>query len=185
MLAVTRGTFTLVRHAMPSAVPDEDPSTWRLGPEGLAASRELSRVLPNTDRVVSSPEPKAVATAQLTTGREPQLDLRLVEVRRPSDWNTEHRSDVRRYLAGEELDGWEGHEDVLSRMTEAMTEHLTADPDGDLVVFTHGIGSTLWLERAVGIDAISWWSHLRYPDAWAVDLDAASVLRLPERTSAA
>ena len=115
---VTSEAFTLVRHAMPQQVPDEDPSTWRLGPEGVAAARQLSSVVPQDTYLVASPEPKACATALLVTGREPALDVRLVEVRRPSRWNSAHRSDARRYLSGESVIGWEDQDDVIGRISE-------------------------------------------------------------------
>ncbi|MBA3339645.1 MAG: histidine phosphatase family protein, partial [Geodermatophilaceae bacterium] len=163
---MTSRAFTLVRHAMPAQIPDEDPSTWRLGPEGVAAARRLSRLVDADPYVVASAEPKASATALLVTGREPALDLRLVEVRRPSRWNAEHATDARRYLSGQDVPGWENQQDVVRRMAESLDEHRELTGRRRLVVVGHGISAALWVASALSIDAVTWWRALRFPDVW-------------------
>jgi broad specificity phosphatase PhoE len=175
---VTFGAFTLLRHAMPQQVPDEDPSTWRLGPEGVAAARKLSGLLSENPYVVASAEPKASATALLVTGRDPALDLRLVEARRPSRWNSEHRSDARRYLSGEDVHGWEAQSDVLRRIGESLDDHQSRAGSRQLVVVGHGISTSLWIAATLGIDAVRWWKSLRFPDAWEIDLLALRANRI-------
>lgn len=166
---MTSSAFTLVRHARSQQIPDEDPSTWRLGPEGVAGARQLSALMSDDPYVVASPEPKASATALLITGREPVLDLRLVEVRRPSQWNSEHRSDARRYLDGQEIGGWEAQEDVVRRVGEALDDHRRRAGNQRLIVVGHGISAALWVAATLGIDAARWWKSLRFPDAWEID----------------
>ena len=175
---MTSEAFTLVRHAMPQQVPDEDPSTWRLGPEGVAAARQLSSVVPQDTYLVASPEPKACATALLVTGREPALDVRLVEVRRPSRWNSAHRSDARRYLSGESVIGWEDQDDVIRRISESLDDHQERAGQRRLVVVGHGISPTLWVAAALGHDAVRWWKSLRFPDAWEIDLHTLRAHRI-------
>lgn len=163
---------------MPQQIPDEDPSTWRLGPEGVAGARRLASLLSDNPYVVASPEPKASATALLVTGREPALDLRLVEVRRPSRWNTEHRSDARRYLGGEEVAGWEAQDDVVRRLGESLDEHQNLAGQRRLVVVVHGISASLWIAATLGLDAVRWWKSLRFPDAWEIDPHALRANRI-------
>lgn len=177
---VTFGAFTLVRHAMPHQVPDEDPSTWRLGPEGLAGARRLSNLVPSDTYLVASPEPKAAATALLITGREPALDVRLVEVRRPSDWNSAHLDDAQRYLGGEEVTGWERRHDVVQRFDEAVYEHSELAGSRRMVVVGHGISASLWIAARLGLDPVDWWKSLRFPDAWEIDVKIQSAHRLAE-----
>lgn len=168
----------LVRHAMPLQVPGDDPSTWGLGPEGVAAARQLSATLPDNPYVVSSPEPKAVATALTGTGRYPTLDLRLVEVRRPPEWVSNHRELARRYLEGEPIDGWEDRDDVVMRMDAAIQEYLDEASSRPLVVVGHGISAALWMSRRLRVDAASWFTELAFPDTWEIDLDSIDARRL-------
>lgn len=163
---------------MPQQIPDEDPSTWRLGPEGVAAARKLSGLVSDDPYVVASAEPKASATALLATGREPALDLRLVEVRRPSRWNTDHRSDARRYLRGEDVTGWEAQDDVVRRVGDSLDDHRERAGQRHLVVVGHGISAALWIAATLGIDAVRWWKSLRFPDAWDIDLVALHARRI-------
>lgn len=163
---------------MPQLVPDTDPSTWRLGPEGLAAARRLSSVIPESTYVVSSPEPKASATALLITGREPALDLRLVEVRRPSRWNLAHRRDAKRYLGGQDVPGWEDRDDVVHRVSESLDAHLELAGSRRLLVVGHGISAALWVAATLGINAVRWWKSLRFPDAWEIDLNSRRTHRI-------
>lgn len=174
----TSRCLTLVRHAMPLQIPGEDPSTWGLGPEGVAAARRLSDTLPDDPYVVASPEPKAVATALTGTGRQPTLDLRLVEVRRPADWVADHRTRALRYLRGEAQDGWEDRDDVMMRMDAAIQEHLDHAAGRRLVVVGHGMSAALWMSRRLRVDAAQWWMGLAFPDTWEVDLDAVDAHRL-------
>jgi len=175
---VTFDAFTLVRHAMPAQIPDEDPSTWRLGPEGVAAARQLSTLVGIDPYVVASAEPKASATALLVTGREPALDLRLVEVRRPSRWNSEHVTDARHYLSGQDVVGWESQDDVLRRIGESLDDHRELAGQRRLVVFGHGISAALWVAAALRIDAVAWWRSLRFPDVWEIDRHARTAHRI-------
>lgn len=175
---VTFGAFTLVRHAMPQQIPDEDPSTWRLGPEGVAAARQLSSLVGSDPYVVASAEPKASATALLVTGRVPALYLRLVEVRRPSRWNAEHVTDARRYFSGQDVTGWETQDDVVRRIGESLDEHRERAGQRRLVVFGHGISAALWVAAALRIDPVTWWRSLRFPDMWEIDVHGLTARRI-------
>ena len=175
---MTSGAFTLIRLAMPQRAPDEDPSTSRLGPEGIAAARQLSSLVPHDTYVVASPEPKASATALLITGREPVLDLRLSEVARPSRWNTLHRRHVRRYLSGHYVTGWEDQEAVVGRVGDALADHRDRAGQQRLVVVGHGISAALWVATTLGLDAVRWWTSLHISDAWDIDLTSLCARRI-------
>jgi len=146
----------LVRHAMPELIPEVPHHLWELGESGRAAARALAARLPADARIVTSDEPKARQTAEeivAVRGGTLTVDAGLREAARPATWNQDYRDDARRYVGGEQLDGWEPHAAVIERFTVAAR--------GDIVV-THGVAMTLYL--GAGVD---FWADLRFPDAWS------------------
>jgi len=121
----------LVRHA--AAVVDRAvPSPlWQLSAEGRSAAAQLQ--LPAGDALTSSEE-EARETARLA-GLDATPDDRLREVVRP--WSDDYEADVRRYLAGDPLSGWEPREAALARLHAAL-----AGFDG--VAVTHGLAIALY-----------------------------------------
>jgi 2,3-bisphosphoglycerate-dependent phosphoglycerate mutase len=151
-----------VRHAPVEPQLDRPASTWELTPEGRADAEELARRLGPVARVVSSPEAKAVATAEpiaRVSGVELELDERLREVRRETNAPTyeAHRAAVRRYFEGEAVDGWEPREEALTRFRAAVD-----GVDGAAVV-THATVLSLFL--GYGFEQ---WKRIALPDviAW-------------------
>jgi broad specificity phosphatase PhoE len=148
----------LVRHAPVELDLDRPAHTWELTPEGRADAEELALRLPAVSRVLSSPEAKAVATAEpiaRVAGVEVELDERLREVRRDAnlpDYDA-HREAVRRYLAGKPVDGWEPREQVLTRVRAAVV-----DVDNAAVV-SHGMALSLLL--GYGFEQ---WNRIALPD---------------------
>jgi broad specificity phosphatase PhoE len=151
----------LVRHAPVELRLDEPAHTWPLTDEGLAAAEELARKLPRVARVVSSPEPKALGTAEpiaQASGVEVEVDDRLREVERAANLPTydEHRAAVRRYLDGEEVDGWEPRDVALRRVREAV------DGLDDAAFVSHGMLLSLLLGYS-----FEQWNRIALPDAIA------------------
>lgn len=106
---------------------------WRLSDEGRAAAAALE--LPELP-VLSSTERKALDTAALA-GWAATPDDRLREVTRPFHGGGTYEERVRRYLAGEELDGWEPRARALARLRAAL--------DGfDGIAVTHGLAISLY-----------------------------------------
>jgi probable phosphoglycerate mutase len=148
----------LVRHAPVELRLDDPASTWPLTEEGRAAAEELARALPPVSAVRSSPEHKAVGTAEpiaRACGVEVELDERLREVERAANLPTfdAHRDAVRRYLAGEPVAGWEPHERALGRVREAV-----AGLDAAAVV-SHGMLLSLLLGYS-----FEQWNRIALPD---------------------
>jgi len=178
------GTEVLVRHAMALADTDSQPSEWTLGPAARAAAAELAlhASLGDVVSLVSSPEPKAAATASAFAARvglEVVIDDRLVEVHRP--WVGEgYRAAAHRYLSGEELDGWEPHKEVAARVEAAIDDQRRASRPGEVVVVGHGLSLSLRLEALFPLpfDAYGFWCRLAFPDAWRVDLDELTLTRV-------
>jgi broad specificity phosphatase PhoE len=133
-----------VRHAAVELQLDRPASTWELTPEGRADAEMLARRIAPVGRVLSSPEPKALATAEPIARLSAVLvedDARLREVARAANAPTyeAHRDAVRRYLDGEEVDGWERRDDALTRFRAAVS-----DVD-DAAVVTHATVLSLFL----------------------------------------
>jgi broad specificity phosphatase PhoE len=147
-----------VRHAQVVLELDRPAATWRLSPEGRKAAGELARMVGPVPRVLSSPEPKALATAEplaRVSGVALEVDDRLREVDRHINLQTEdeHRAAVRAYLEGGDVAGWEPGEDARARFAAALE---TVD---DAAVVTHATVLSLFL--GYGFEQ---WSRLSLPD---------------------
>ena len=146
----------LVRHAQVELLDGVPAPLWELTAEGRAAAEELAQRLPRFARVVSSPEPKAVGTAEPiahASGVELELDERLREVARAIGLVDDYEDRVRRYLGGEALAGWEPREEARARVVAAL--------DGlDGCAVSHGLAISLELGYS-----FERWRGLRLPDA--------------------
>jgi broad specificity phosphatase PhoE len=148
-----------VRHAQVVVDLEQPASAWRLSAEGRAAAEELARRLSPVARVVSSTEPKAVATAEplaRLSGVQLELDDRLREVERAANLPdaASHRAAVRAYLGGEDVDGWEGRAAARARFADAL-ERVR-----DAAVVTHATVLALFL--GYDFDA---WARIGLPEA--------------------
>lgn len=173
-----------MRHAMARADPDQEPSQWELGPASRTAAADLAlrAQLGEVVALVSSPEPKARATAEAFADRlglEVRTDDRLVEARRP--WVGEgYRFAAHRYLGGDEPEGWEPRREVADRIATAIVELRDDVGPGELVVVGHGLGLSLHLEDIFRgpFDPYGFWCRLAFPDAWRVDRHELTLSRV-------
>lgn len=168
--------ITYVRHAMAVQADGVHPTLWHLDDVGRAdAARMAERleVAPVIGRLVASTEPKALETAEAIAARwgsELITDERLREAVRP--WiGPGYRAIVHRYLRGDLPEGWEPHDDVASRMAEAVSDAVAAAKDRPVVLVSHGLALSLHLGERLGrdFDRESFWRSLAFPDAWALD----------------
>lgn len=183
------GTEVLVRHAMAAADERHPPDRWELGPEGRGAAAELAlhAKLGDVAAIVSSTEPKALATAAAfaaRTGHPVQPDDRLVEVARP--WVGDgYRTAARRYLIGDEPEGWEPRHVVADRFAAAIDDARAEVGDGELLVISHGLSLSLHLEAVFPLpfDVYGFWCRLAFPDAWRIDHEELTLTRVATRES--
>jgi len=180
--------LVLVRHAEVRADPSQPADQWSITDDGRAASRALGETIrrahPTLRTIAASSETKAVETATALkerlqvagSGVEVAVDHRLREVGRP--WTDDHgayKALVARYLAGEEPTGWEPRDAVVERLSAALHD-LTND--GPALAVSHGIAMTVWLASVTtDLDAIGFWTGLRFPDAWVVQRDEGTLQR--------
>lgn len=167
----------LVRHAMPEVVRGAPPRSWGLGERGredcvLLAHALAGRALAGA---FSSTEPKARQTADviaLRLGLHVVVeDVRFGEVERPAAWAADHRDLVRRYLEGEDHDGWEARGAAIARFGAAAAAARGRAGGGDILIATHGTVMALWAGAITGMaDPAAWWASLTFPDAWRINL---------------
>jgi broad specificity phosphatase PhoE len=160
----------LIRHVEVALRAGTPPEEWLPTPAGLEAAERLAleSFAPGLTLVASSPEPKAVATARplsAATGAELRVEDDLREARRPGTPILERDAYVAlvaRYLAGEEVPGWEPAAAARARFA-ACVERVAAGGRGPLAVVTHGLVLSLYL--GYGVEE---WRALRLPDVRAV-----------------
>jgi broad specificity phosphatase PhoE len=161
----------LVRHGRPlpeEGVPARD---WRLDPAGFDdvwALRESGR-LPSEAVWFTSPEPKAVETAQLLTEREVGVVEGLREhVRDTTDWIDDFPAVVRRAFedpATPAYAGWEPLADCRARVTAAVAAIRSVHREEDLVLVGHGTAWTLLVSELTREPAdLDRWRALAMPD---------------------
>jgi broad specificity phosphatase PhoE len=164
-------TLYLVRHGRSRPEPGRTPAEWELDPEGyddVWALRRSGR-LPDDVPWFSSPEPKAVQTAQLLTDGEVGIVAGLCEhVRDTTDWIPDFAGTVRRAFDRPEessYDGWEPLAACRDRVTTTVRGLLADHPGSDLVLVGHG---TAWTVLVAELNAaepdLTRWSALAMPD---------------------
>jgi broad specificity phosphatase PhoE len=163
---------------MPAVDPAADPATWELGADGRVAARALRTALPPGALGFASDEPKAWQTLAPDGERGVIRDGRLGEVRRAEPFSDDFRRPRREYLTGAEHEDWEPRQAVVARFAAAVTAARQLAGSRDLVIATHGMAMTLWLDAELGLDdAVRFWDDLRFPDLFRVDLRAGAVKR--------
>ena len=159
---------------MPEVDARRSPAAWDLTEGGQGAARALRAAIPEGVVVLSSSERKAVRTAQLATGRDPQQDPRFGEVIRPGE---PHDEDVRArraaWVRGEpdaRHRGWESPSSAALRFGAALHEQKTEE----LLIATHGMVLVAWLvsigQVRPGAEAERFWTDLAFPDLLSIDL---------------
>ncbi|MCW2794377.1 MAG: hypothetical protein JWO76_3475 [Nocardioides sp.] len=164
-------TLFLVRHGRPAPLPGTPPHLWELDPAGFDdvwALRESGR-LPARATWFCSPEPKAVATAQLLTESDVGVldDLR-EHVRETSVWLEDFSGTVRRAFAQPDLpayDGWEPLAACRDRVVPAVRRVLDVHAGEDVVLVGHGTAWTVLVAELTGAEPdLERWGSLAMPD---------------------
>jgi broad specificity phosphatase PhoE len=164
---------------MPYVRPHVDPAAWPLSAAGRMAARQLMAKIPVDSVLVASDEPKAWQTLSPDGDRHVLRDNRLGEVRRAERFTSDFERVRRDYVGGQDLEGWEPRVQVCQRFAAAVTEAMQAASDRDLVVASHGMAMTIWLNQTISLpDPEAFWADLKFPDLLLVDLPAHSAVKL-------
>ncbi|HEU5037049.1 MAG TPA: histidine phosphatase family protein [Nocardioides sp.] len=161
----------LVRHGRPRIEPGLLPSAWELDPAGfddIWALRESGR-LPTRAHWFTSPEAKAIATAQLLTDADVGIvDALREQVRETADWIEHFDATVRRAFAEPEVpayDGWEPLAVTRDRVVTVARSLLEEHAGEDLVLVGHGTAWTVLAAELTGSEPdLDRWATLGMPD---------------------
>ncbi|HEU4810784.1 MAG TPA: histidine phosphatase family protein [Nocardioides sp.] len=177
-------TLFLVRHGRSAPTPGTPPHLWELDPAGFDdvwALRESGR-LPRRASWFCSPEPKAVATAQLLTENDVGVldDLR-EHVRDTPDWIEDFPGTVARAFAEPDLsayDGWEPLASCRDRVVPAVERLLDVHGGEDVVLVGHGTAWTVLVAALTGAapDLVRW-AGLAMPDLIVVPDEPGALAR--------
>ena len=161
----------LVRHGRSAPRPGAPPHLWELDPAGFDdvwALRESGR-LPARAAWFCSPEPKAIATAQLLTESDVGVldDLR-EHVRLTGDRIDDFAGTVRRAFEHPGLpayDGWEPLAECRDRVVTAVHRVLDVHAGEDVVLVGHGTAWTVLVAALTGTPPdLDRWESLGTPD---------------------
>ncbi len=169
----------LVRHGAPAAQPGAPTSEWPLDaaavPDVLAL-RSSGR-LPETSAWYTSPEPKAVATAELLHGGQVGVVPELREQRRGAapwfddagEWEGRVRAAFA-YPGRAVVPGWEPLGQTRDRLLPAVRRLLERHVGEDLVLVGHGTAWTLLVAELTGTPPdLGRWQLMTMPDLLTVD----------------
>jgi broad specificity phosphatase PhoE len=169
-------TLLFVRHSLVEIVPGVPVREWRLSDEGRRRAQMLAEhVAPYAPvRLVSSVEPKALATAEIL-GERLGLGVEAVaglhEHERSSGvflGQEEFAAALARFFAAprERVFGDESAAEVLARFSAAVRKVTAQAPSGApgaLLTVTHGTALALYVAAAVGLDACAFWRERGLP----------------------
>lgn len=168
-------TLHLVRHGRPAIVPGTPAADWDLDPaayDDVWALRSSGR-LPTRAAWFTSPEPKAVQTAQLLTDAEVGALPDLREHERTGEWILDFAGAVRRAFDDPDnaaVPGWEPLSACRARVVPAVRRVLDVHGDDDVVIVGHGTAWTLVVADLTGrLPDLDRWNTLAMPDLITVD----------------
>jgi len=165
----------LVRHGRSAPRPGVPAHEWELDPAGfddIWALRESGR-LPERAVWFTSPEPRAIATAQLLHEGEVGVVLDLREhVRETADWLADFPDTVERAFAEPEApayDGWEPLAACRDRVVRAVRGILSAHAEEEVVLVGHGTAWTVLVAELTGeAPDLARWRSMAMPDLLVV-----------------
>lgn len=168
-------TLHLVRHGRPTMTPGVPAAEWDLDPaayDDVWALRSSGR-LPARAAWFTSPEPKAVQTAQLLTDARVGVLPDLREHERSAVWVDDFPHVVRRAFAAPDepaVPGWEPLVACRDRVVPAVRRVLDVHGDDDVVLVGHGTAWTLVVADLTGAAPdLARWAALAMPDVVVVD----------------
>jgi broad specificity phosphatase PhoE len=165
----------LVRHGHPLAVPGTPAAQWHLDPAAYddVWALRASGQLPARAAWFSSPEPKALQTAQLLTDTDLGVLDDLREHERTGEWLDDFTGAVSRAFDRPDaaaVPGWEPLTACRERVLPAVRRVLEVHGDEDVVLVGHGTAWTLVVADLTGQPPdLERWAGLAMPDVITVD----------------
>ncbi|WP_210648629.1 histidine phosphatase family protein [Nocardioides sp. SYSU D00065] len=166
-------TLYLVRHGRPLVERGTPAAGWELDPAAFDAVWMLRERLPAQAAWFSSPEPKAVQTAQLLTDAEVGVLDDLREHERTAECVEDFAGAVRRAFENPDapaVQGWEPLRRCRERVVSAVRGVLDVHGGDDVVLVGHGTAWTLVVAELTGAAPdVGRWESLGMPDVLVVE----------------
>jgi len=169
-------SLIFVRHSIPAIDPEIPSDRWSLSKEGEVAAHELALRLNEYApcHIISSPEPKALGTANILSAHLAcavgiEADLREHERHQVGFMpSAVFAAQIARFLQSSSVVtfGDECADTVYTRFSQTIKRVLSQYHDENIVVVTHGTALSLYLGRLCQIDAVALWQSLQLPDAF-------------------
>lgn len=167
-------TLHLVRHGRSVPDPARPADRWELDPATYDDVWALRDRLPAGAAWCSSPEPKALATAELLTDGDIGVLDDLREHRRAAGWLDDFPGTVRRAFQDPDAPaapGWEPLAECRARVVPAVRRLLEVHTGQDLVLVGHGTAWTVVVADLTGLEPdLDRWAALGMPDLWTLDV---------------
>lgn len=171
---MTARRIVLVRHAKPQIEETIPSADWKLSAAGALAASALAERLREFGfaGITSSPEPKAVGTAQSIAARlglKVEVDDGFAEQARRSV-GFQAREALEAGVAalfanpGTLVFGDETADACFDRFQQAL-DRQAAKSDGDVIAVTHGAILSIYVGRVCGLDPMPFWRELGLPTA--------------------
>jgi len=184
----------LVKHSLPEIVPMLPANQWRLSEAGRARcvllADQLAHYAPAV--LVSSPEPKAMETAQL-------LAQRLRTSVQVMDGLHEHDRSNTPWLSPQQFTcavaaffhhpsalvmGRETAHQASERFARAVAAVTSGSMEQNVVVVTHGTVLTLFVARATGLEPFAFWNRLGLPSFVVLRFPQIELISVVEQIAA-
>jgi len=171
----------LVKHSLPEIIPTIPAKEWRLSKSGQVRCKALAEKLESylPDVFISSVEPKAVETAQITASLL-NKPFSIFEGLHEHDrtgvdfLDKEHfEAKVKEFFSFPDrlFLGQETASQATARFSKALTSVEVEHPNKNIVLVAHGTVITLFVEKFNNLESFSFWKKL--------DLPSFVVLSLP------
>lgn len=188
--------LVLVKHAQPILDPAKPAREWELGAQGEAQAKllaqSLRRFLPF--RLVASPEPKALRTAEIVSA-ELSVAMRCVEALRELDRpvlpildaQEHHRLNAEIFAdLSKPVIGRESGSQAVERFSAAVVGEIDQVREAaNLVVVAHGTVIALFVAQHNGLSGLDLWARLRCPSFVVLDFPSFGLVQVVESISAA
>ena len=170
-------TLILVKHSLPEIDPSVPAKEWVLSDEGRRRARRLGERLDryNLDLIVSSIEPKAIETAEITAGVL-KIPMETVEglhehERENVGFMEKERFEqlIRQFYEqpGERVFGDESADRACNRFSKVVHKLSDLYPKEDIAIVTHGTVLSLFVSRNSDLEPFALWKKLGLP-SWVV-----------------
>jgi broad specificity phosphatase PhoE len=181
----------LVKHSLPEITPERPRREWRLSDEGRIRAARLAERLRSygIDRVVTSPEPKAEATARIVGEALGPILVETVEALHehddrdtPFQEDKAFRATVRDFFAhaSEPVFGPETAEDAHKRFAGGIDALLALRDVATIAAVSHGRVISLFVARRNAMDPYALWERLGLPSFVVLELPAFTLVEVCE-----